>query len=250
MQKCKATVGASHSHWEVIFVPGWGLETRLWAFVEAVLMRIPGLNMRCMAVELGSALSLPRVTAFRLGVGHSAGFLWLLQQRPFSLDGLVAVNGFTRFVAGTDFPEGVEAELLQRMLFHVQQDPAAVVTAFLRRCGAFYLKSVNIPLLILKKVQKLREGLIWLQEWDGRPALIAESAPLLVLAGGADRIVTPAMTKACFCQQSDRNVFWQSTGGHLLPLSHPEWLAMHIWQFALQLCTDKIQNMINFNLRE
>lgn len=219
--------------WEVVFVPGWGLEAGLWAFVQATLMSMSGRNLRCMPIELGSTMSLTltRGKTFRLVVGHSTGFMWLLQQRPFLWDGLIAVNGFTRFVSDKDFPHGVEKDLLQRMLSHFQQNPDAVVTAFLRRCGTRGQKSVPS-----QRLKILRQGLVWLRDWDARPAFVTESAPLLVLAGGADLIVPPAMTQACFCQRSDVKIVWQPAGGHLLPLSHPEWLAMHIWQFASQLC--------------
>ncbi|VBB69845.1 Biotin synthesis protein BioH [invertebrate metagenome] len=215
---------------EVIFVPGWGLGTNLWTLVQAALVqRMPGLT--CMTMELGNTTPLlPVKGRHRLVVGHSTGFLWLLQQRPFSWDSLVAVNGFTRFVAGTDFPQGVKAHVLQQMLYRFEYNPTAVVTAFLRRCGVQERKTIDSQWLCL-----LQQGLMWLRDWDARSAFSAEQAPLLVLAGGVDPIVPPAMTKACFRERNDLETIWQPVGGHLLPLSHPEWLAMHIQKFIYRL---------------
>ncbi len=232
MKGYNAAVDACDSlDWEVVFVPGWGLEKGFWTFVQAALIDMSGLNLRCMTIELGSTISLPPSKTFRLVVGHSTGFLWLLQQRPFLWDCLIAVNGFTRFIADKNFPQGVEEDLLQRMLSHFQQNPNIVVAAFLRRCGIRRPKSVpphTVPIL--------RQGLFCLRDWDARQAFTTEKAPLLILAGGADLIVPPAMTKACFHHRSDVPIFWQPAGGHLLPLSHPEWLAIRIWRFASLLC--------------
>ena len=230
MKVCHHITTDAYDQREVIFVPGWGLETSLWTLVEAALMRISRTNLRCMIIELGSTMSLPEVKASRLVVGHSTGFLWLLQQRPFDWNGLIAVNGFTRFLSDVDFPQGVEADLLQRMLSRFQHDPATVITAFLRRCGVKGKTSVS-----LQKARILQKGLVWLRDWDVRQAFATESTPLLILAGGVDPIVPPAMTKACFNHRSDVKVFWQPQGGHLLPLSHPQWIAMHILQFLSQL---------------
>lgn len=211
---------------EVVFVPGWGLEGSLWMPVQTVLARMPGLT--CTILELGDTPGSLSAVSPHLAVGHSTGFLWLLRERPLLWDGLVAVNGFTRFVAGSDFAQGVEVRLLERMLRRFDQDPATVTTTFLHRCGMQEMSH-------MRRLDRLRQGLLWLRDWDVRPAFAAESVPRLVLAGGADPIVPPAMTWVCFGGQSGVEIIWQPEGGHLLPLSHPLWLAMHLWTFVQRL---------------
>ncbi|KAF0118934.1 MAG: pimelyl-acyl-carrier protein methyl ester esterase [Rhodospirillaceae bacterium] len=209
---------------EVVVVPGWGLGESVWAPVQAALTReAPDLVLT--VLELGDVFADGTTGLPRLAVGHSTGFLWLLRRRPLAWRGLVAVNGFTRFVTGPGFPHGVDPRVLHRMLNRFEQDPAAVRTAFLERCGA-----PAVPFPPAAPLERLREGLSWLGAEDARDALAAEPTPVLVLAGGADPIVTPAMTEACFGGRGE--IFWQPKGGHLLPFSHPAWTAGAIVRFA------------------
>ncbi len=216
---------------EVILVPGWGLGRSLWASVETELKRMSGARLRITTIELGKLVDVLLPVECRLAVGHSTGLLWLLHQRPFAWDGLVSVNGFTRFVAGPDFPHGVEARLLHRMLHRFDHDPAVVRAAFLERCGA---PETSFPDQL--PPDRLREGLLWLRDWDACPALAAEPAPLLVLAGRIDPIVPPAMTEACFGERREAEILWQPEGGHLLALTHAAWVTTHIRAFAQRTC--------------
>lgn len=219
----------------VIFVSGWGLASSLWTPVQAALMRISEPGLTCTTLELGATTpSFLPATFPCLAVGHSTGFLWLLRARPVVWDGLVAVNGFTRFIAGFDFPQGVRTHLLERMLRRFNEDPAAVTVAFLHRCG---MREIIMP--TLQQPDHLQQGLVWLRDWDTRSAFAAESVPRLVLAGSADQIVSPAMTEACFGGQNGVEIIWQSGGEHLLPLSHPLWLAEHLQVFVQQLRRDQ-----------
>src|SRR5690606_23536261 len=62
-------------------------------------------------------------------ITHSLGALLALEQLPSQCRGLVAVNGFDRFVAGKDSP-GVAKRVLDRMLSRLELDASAVVTEF------------------------------------------------------------------------------------------------------------------------
>ena len=212
---------------EVVFVPGWGLGESVWASVRAALAReAPDLVVTFL--DLGGVFMNGRTDLPRLAVGHSTGFLWLLRRRPLTWQGLVAVNGFTRFMTGPDFPHGVEARVLARMQRRFEHDPVAVRKAFLERCGA---PAALLPHGILP--ERLREGLSWLGTEDARGVLAAEPAPVLALAGGADPIVTPAMTESCFGGRGE--ILWQPDGGHILPFSHPAWTARAIVHFAREI---------------
>ncbi len=72
-----------------------------------------------------------------------------------------------------------------------------------------------------------------LREADERQALAASRLPLLALAGTADPIVPPALTRAQF--GACAGLHWRDGGGHLLPASDPGWCAGRIRAFLAGL---------------
>ncbi|WP_222852619.1 alpha/beta fold hydrolase, partial [Bordetella pertussis] len=72
-----------------------------------------------------------------------------------------------------------------------------------------------------------------LREADERQALAASRLPLLALAGTADPIVPPALTRAQF--GACAGLHWRDGGGHLLPASDPDWCAGRIRAFLAGL---------------
>jgi len=77
----------------------------------------------------------------------------------------------------------------------------------------------------------LAAGLRHLREGDARGAWAGRRVPVRILAGDADPVVTPALTAASFGGE----VAWCAGGGHLLPLTHPEWCASQIRAFVREL---------------
>ena len=135
----------------------------------------------------------------------------------------MAINGFTRFTAAPDFPHGVPDRLLTRMLARLAADPAAGVAEFRARCGG--VPDQAGPL----RPDRLHDGLLRLREQDARCRLRSSGLRVLALAGGLDRIATPAMTRDCFDAATTR---WRPAGGHLLPLTDPDWCAEQLRAFA------------------
>lgn len=216
----------------IVFVPGWGLGNKFWKPVQGLLASnlSSALRPKFITSELGDDLlkkiALLSETSFLVAIGHSSGFLWLLQQ-PVTWNGLIAVNGFTRFTANADFPHGVSVSLLQRMLHRFDCNPRLVLTSFLHSCD----NRVRIPELLFSQDSQLRQWLKWLSTEDARTAAANQRTPILALAGKLDQIVPPKMTLSCFTEKNNVTVTWQSDGSHLLPFSHPVWTAEHIRVF-------------------
>ncbi|MBF0560470.1 MAG: alpha/beta fold hydrolase [Alphaproteobacteria bacterium] len=223
--------GSSPDGWEqnkvclLVFVHGWGFDASFWQPLRDQLPEYPGV-----AFDLGfrAQPQWPPIPAGGkiIAVGHSTGFAWLLHERPFRWDALVAINGFSRFVEGPDFRPAVAPQVLERMIRRFASTPLAVATEFLTRCGAIGLESANFD------VKALAAGLVWLRDWDERAALAEDPAPLLVLAGARDPIIPMAMTERCFGGRSRTIMHRREGGGHLLPHDDPAWCAQHLRALA------------------
>jgi len=202
-----------------LFVHGWALDASLWDGVRAALGAHSGT-----ARELGyfSAVSDPGfVEGPVIAVGHSLGTMQLLDQPPAGLVGLVAINGFTRFAASADHPEGVPVRLLHRMMQRLEQDVDATVRAFRARCGIDEPPPGRCVLPVLK------QGLEQLRDGDARSRIRTLRCPVLALAGNRDAIAPPELSRACF-----DDLRWVEEGGHLLPLTHPALCARLLRGFA------------------
>lgn len=210
----------------LVLVHGWGFDASFWGELSA---RLP--ECATLAFELGF-LGAPRqvmapTDGKTVAIGHSTGLLWLLHERPFAWDALVAINGFPRFISGDGFAPAVEPRVLERMLSRFDREPQAVSADFLGRCGRVdALGSLDIP--------TMRAGLEWLRDWDVRDSLDREASPILVLAGSADPIVPPPMTRASFGGRAGVSLRWREGGGHLLPLTDPDWCAAEIRAFLME----------------
>lgn len=199
----------------LLLVHGWGLGPGVWHGVRRAL---PG--WRCHTLDLGffgpPRLQVPEGSPV-LAVGHSLGFLWLLhhlERAPWreACVGLVSIAGFSRFVRGDPFPNGVAPRILARMQQRLPDAVTEVLQAFCRQGG---WPALSLPEGV--DAAALGEGLTWLREWDERAVLAAWDKPVWALAARDDQIVPAALTDDCF-----RSVEWLAEGGHLLPLTQPE----------------------------
>lgn len=204
------------------FAHGWAYDASFWAPLRAALSDWPQV-----ADDAGyfGAPRLPEVSGPVIAIGHSLGALRLLRQPPPGCVGLVCINGFARFGAGPDFPEGVAPRLLDRMLRQLAAQPQAVLRDFRARCGDDTPSGAP-------DMAALERGLLALRDEDRRAGLAALPMPALALAGVEDPVVPPAMTGAALPGVALR---WHARGGHLLPRSDPQWCAGHIRDYALGL---------------
>jgi pimeloyl-[acyl-carrier protein] methyl ester esterase len=206
----------------IIFVHGWGFDAGVWDPLRAHLPDIPAIT-----IELGfrnAPESLPETPPGEIiAVGHSLGFLWLLKTKPFTWDKLVAINGFSKFLAADDFPSGLDARILQAMMEQCQKDAPAVLADFFKANGHDEkIENLNQDRLV--------KSLEWSRDWDMRSELKNNQTPLLALAGKTDPISPPSLTEASFTGLKDSRLVWHDDS-HLLPLSAPAWCADHIREF-------------------
>ncbi|MEK7946910.1 alpha/beta hydrolase [Pigmentiphaga sp. YJ18] len=207
----------------LVCLHGWGFDASTWAPMRA---HLDGWDIHADdAGYFGRTVAAERPAAY-VAVGHSLGAMRSLEDAGAGCRGLVLINGFARFSAAGDFPTGVAARVLDRMLTRLAADPAAVVSEFRRRCGA----ADPIDAGTLDEAV-LAAGLRQLRAGDARAAWAARRVPVRILAGDADPVVTPALTAASFGGEA----VWCAGGGHLLPLTHPAWCASQIRAFVREL---------------
>jgi pimeloyl-[acyl-carrier protein] methyl ester esterase len=203
-----------------VFVHGWGFNAAIWRPMSAH-MRDSELTL----VDLGFIAGGPKAESEwpndAIAVGHSVGLLWLLHRAgegnpPFRA--LVSIQGFDRFCPPIP-PSRVAA-----MRRGLRRDAYQTLEAFWRGCGA---EPFAPPQAL--NAARLDEGLGWLLDWDETKARAELACPILALAARDDAVVPQAMSEAIW--RSD-NILWSATGGHVLPLKHPEWCANHVLDFA------------------
>jgi pimeloyl-[acyl-carrier protein] methyl ester esterase len=204
-----------------VLVHGWGFHAGIW---RDLITHLPGAEVSL--VDLGFVAGSPGgasdCPSDAIAVGHSLGVLWLLQaagqraNRPFRA--LVSVQGFDRFCPP------IPSARIAGMRRELKRDAGATVQAFWRACGT----DAFAPRGALN-IERLDEGLGWLMHWDARKARARLDCPVLALAASDDTIVPEAMSEGVW---GGTNIHWSETGGHVLPLRHPEWCARHVLDFA------------------
>lgn len=189
---------------------GWGFDARVW---DALAPLLAGELVRMDRGYFGHRVDGP-VDADRpdLVVGHSLGAMLLARRWPDVP--LVAINGFDRF-CGVD---AVAPRVLERMAKRFDQTPAKVLDDFRAGIGAD-------PAPAIVSRERLREDLTLLADQTAAPA---HRAPVLALQAGDDPLLPPALREAAF----GGGAVVCPDGGHLLPLTRPEWCAARIADFA------------------
>ncbi|MEE9139450.1 MAG: alpha/beta fold hydrolase [Alphaproteobacteria bacterium] len=213
----------------LVLVHGWGFDAEAWRPLRRALGRL-----ETEVVDLGF-FGRPRVPNLDergpiVAAGHSLGFLWLLRERPLRWRGLISIAGMPRFTRAPGYAQGVAPGVLRRMMARFTAEPAATWQDFLARCGCAG-ETNGAPPPGEMDVERLGLGLRWLAEWDMRPALEEETAPVLALAADDDAILPAALSEAVFAARPGTTFELAGDGGHALPLSRPEWCAARIRAF-------------------
>jgi pimeloyl-ACP methyl ester carboxylesterase len=194
----------------LIALHGWGYDASFWSPLQESL---PEAEIR--PWDLGyfgdATTEAPQREAFALG--HSYGVLWFLRHRPFAWRGLISINGFSRYAAAADFPDGVPLAQLERLRASVAEATLPALTGFRQRCGD------PVPPPDAPDLPRLLASLDHLRDWDARPA-----QPDLALCGKTDKVVPSALSRTIFKSEI---LHWHE-GGHLLPQQDPKWCADQI----------------------
>ncbi len=199
-----------------VLVHGWGFHAGIFA---DLVPRLHGAEITL--VDLGFVAGGPKGAnewpEEAIAVGHSLGLLWLLREGRGRFRGLVSLQGFDCFSCH------VAASRLAALKRGIEREPGVTLQAFWRSSGA-----AGFALPEALNAKRLDEGLDWLMTWDEREARGALKCPILALASRDDVIVPPSMSEAIWGEE----IVWSPDGGHVLPLSHPEWCARHVLEFA------------------
>ena len=198
----------------LVFIHGWGMGPELWS---PIISRLPGVTPRLPDLVFKGAPDKP-VGSNPLVIAHSLGVMWAIRHLPLPWAGLVSINGFTRFTRSDHFP-GVAPLLLEQMKFRLRENMNGVLDRFLRRCGMTH------PIIQGFDQDMLSQGLEWLSDWDTRAQFSRMDCPVLAICGASDPIITESHSRACF---SSNPLIIVKGGGHLIPLTHADWLASHI----------------------
>ncbi|CAA7626518.1 alpha/beta fold hydrolase [Magnetospirillum sp. UT-4] len=207
----------------LVLVHGWGFDAGFW---QPVAQRLPDFERVFVDLGFRGEARIPDSLDQPLVVGHSMGFPWALAHLPRPWAGAMAINSFARFLRAPDFVAGVPPVKLQRMIDKFGTEPHAVTADFLSRIG------VEAPEVEDIRPEPLARALDWLAACDQRAALAGLDCPLQAVAGTHDQLVPEAMSRVSFPPQA---LVLAEGGGHLLPQTHPEWVASRIRLFAASL---------------
>lgn len=195
---------------DIVFAHGWGSGTFVW---DKMLPAFS--NHSCHVINMGflgeTNLKIPEGKF--LGIGHSLGGLWLLKHYPDQMIGFVSIASFNCFY------KHIPTQILSMMKRNVVKDVNAQLKDFWHYAGLDHpggFKNLNPP--------KLIEGLGWLSKWKSD----IPNIPAIALASRNDHIVPMQMTLDIWDQY---NLHWIDEGGHMLPLTQPDWCIHHVKEF-------------------
>ena len=197
----------------ILLVHGWGYDASFWDLVRGRIGKSAALDLGFFGAR-GDTIP----GGVTLLVGHSLGFLWLLRQAALAHLPLIGINAFPRFLEGDDYKPAVAPRMVERMRRRLMAEPHAVLRDFWDRAGA--AGPTRPP-----DGEALARGLDHLTAWDERTRLVERAGPVRLIAGGADAIVPPDMTRMAF---PVAHITWLPAGGHVLPCTHAVEIAAQV----------------------
>ena len=204
---------------KLVLVHGWGFHSGVW---EKLIPLLDGHEIYC--IDLGFMRGGPRASnempTDSICIGHSFGVMWLLKHGPRPIRGLVSIAGFDCL------HKYVPKDVLKAMRDGMLNNPREQMKSFAQNGGFAGLESNGDP-----DFGGLRGGLDWISTWDEGEELKNLGAPVMALAARDDRVVRQEMTEAIW-GEGVAELHWHEDGGHILPLTEPEWCAQHINKFA------------------
>ena len=187
----------------VVFAHGWGFDKTLW--VDTIKrFKINDYYL----LDFGYTGNRDIVNIFQtepvIGIGHSLGFAWLLQNLESPVC-LISISGFDCFFRIYDWRD---IEVMRRNLTRNKQ---AQMRVFHKKAGT---KLISVPNF---KEKYLIEGLNHLQTWDLNHKLNSLRIPIFALASKNDKIVPLSHSKRIF---ENRILKIISRGDHVIPMNN------------------------------
>jgi pimeloyl-[acyl-carrier protein] methyl ester esterase len=196
---------------KLVFVHGWGSGPFLW---KEITPHFSG--HECHLVNLGflgeKDVSVPNEKF--VGIGHSLGGAWLLKHYPDQMTGFISIASFNCFY------KYVPTQVLNMMKRNIAKDVTKQLKDFWHHAGLDHPGGFKNL-----KPAKLIEGLSWLGQWQSD---IPAGLPVKALASRDDHIVPADMSQSIW---GDYDLTWTEDGGHMLPLTKPEWCTTYIKEF-------------------
>lgn len=164
---------------------------------------------------------------------------WLAIHHPEMINKLVLVAGTACFENKSDWPHGIQADVLQQFAAGLQQDYAATLDRFLalQFIGADAQKAQLRQARELiggrpaPDINVLAQGLQLLANTDLREQVPRISCPLLILSGERDKLV-PTMATRMFAEQAQHaNAVIFKGCGHAPFLSHQSLFLHYLQRF-------------------
>ncbi len=195
----------------IVFVHGWASGPFVW---DKVIDDFKEYNPTVLNLGFFEKENVKVTEGKFIGIGHSLGGLWLLKHYPERLSGFISIASFNCFY------KDVPHQILDGMKSNIAKDMLKEISIFWDHAGL--KKPQN---LINLNTTKLILGLNWLSKWG---ANVPKNIPVKVLASKNDLIVTKRMTKSNW---GEFDIQWIDEGGHMLPLTQPEFCIEHIKEF-------------------
>ena len=159
---------------------------------------------------------------------------------------LVLITPTPRFLAGTDWPHGIDPALLARYEDAVQVDAEAVRDEFTSllllgdaRRGATLQQLRELRRRVpAPAAAALAAGLRILREADLRAACATLTTPALVVAGGGDRVTPAGAAHWLGATLQHATIVELGSAGHALPMSHAAELAAAVNGFLVHRSQD------------
>ena len=175
---------------------------------------------------------LAEAPARSIWLGWSLGSLLALGaafRAPERIAALILVAGTASFIARPGWPEGMPGERLERLAGDLACDPVTTVNDFMTlqvlasasgRKGLRRLKSA-LAARGRASPEALTDGLALLESLDWRAALPHIRMPVLLVAGGRDRLVRPEAARATAEELADGRLELFHEAAHAPFLSQP-----------------------------
>jgi pimeloyl-[acyl-carrier protein] methyl ester esterase len=230
---------------ELFLIHGWGMNAAVWSGLREALQAdyritcvdLPGHGRSAAAgdFDLASAADalLEVAPAQAIWIGWSLGGMLALQaakQAPQRIAQLSLITSSPRFVTAADWPDAVDATVLEQFFTGLQQDYRATLKRFL----ALQVRGSEAANTTLRDLRQrlfahgepdaaaLAAGLAILRDADLRPQLGALTMPVQFIMGERDTLMPAAAAFAARALAPHAAVSIIEGAGHVPFVSHPQ----------------------------